>query len=156
MAQIYFNIDIHLAGTEALLRGLNLEQGGKVQKFFTSEVIRLSDKYVPFRAGILKNSVHPAPDFSAIFYTTPYARYHWFGKLMVDPITGKGSFLIRRKADTGHGQTHRRYSPIAICSIREHLCEGLIGRNECGKQKASRFWNLHDCLSKGMHIYDDY
>lgn len=93
MAQIYFNIDIHLAGTEALLRGLNLEQGGKSQKFFTSEIIRLSDKYVPFRTGVLKNSVHPEPDYSAILYTTPYARYHWFGKLMVDPITGKGSFF---------------------------------------------------------------
>jgi len=79
MAQIYFDIDLHLAGTEALLRGLNLEQGGLVQRFFTSEVIRLSDKYVPFRSGILKNSVHPTPDFDAIFYTTPYARYHWFG-----------------------------------------------------------------------------
>ena len=55
MAQIYFDIDLHLAGTEALLRGLNLEQGGLVQRFFTSEVIRLSDKYVPFRSGILKN-----------------------------------------------------------------------------------------------------
>lgn len=93
MTQIYFDIDIQLVGTDTLLRGLNLEQGGKVQQFFTSEVIRLSDKYVPFRAGILKNSVHPAPDFGAIFYTAPYARYHWFGKLMVDPITGKGSFF---------------------------------------------------------------
>ena len=93
MAQIYFNIDIHLAGTEALLRGLNLEKGGKAQKFFTSEIIRLSDKYVPFSTGVLKNSVHPEPDYSAILYTTPYARYHWLGKLMVDPITGKGSFF---------------------------------------------------------------
>ena len=49
MTQIYFDIDIQLVGTDTLLRGLNLEQGGKVQQFFTSEVIRLSDKYVPYR-----------------------------------------------------------------------------------------------------------
>ena len=135
MAQIYFDIDIHLVGTEALLRGLNLEQGGKVQKFFTSEVIRLSDKYVPFRAGILKNSVHPAPDFSAIFYTTPYARYHWFGKLMVDPITGKGSFFDPQedvyKRQALNRETVRiiaRYSTRSEKAIRKMLKEASFAR----------------------------
>ena len=87
-----FDIDIDLPGTESLLKRLNLESSGKVQQFFTNEVIRHSDKYVPFSSGVLKNSAMPSPDFESIIYTTPYARYHWFGKLMVDPITKKGAF----------------------------------------------------------------
>ena len=155
MAQIYFDIDIQLAGTDTLLRGLNLEQGGLVQRFFTSEVIRLSDKYVPFRAGILKNSVHPAPDFGAIFYTTPYARYHWFGKLMVDPITGKGSFF-----DPLEGRHWSRPNTQKVLTDRDMQYQGApcaahSGQSECGKQKEGRSWNLPDCLLKGIRIYDD-
>ena len=68
------------------------DAGGSAQKFFTSELMRLSDNYVPFASGVLKNSAIMENDGTGIIYSGPYARYHWFGKLMVDPITGKGAF----------------------------------------------------------------
>ena len=79
-----------------ILRNHGLQAGGPVQKFFTSELMRLSDPYVPFRSGPLKNSVHPSQEWDSIIYNTPYARYHWYGKLMVDPITKKGAFYDPR------------------------------------------------------------
>lgn len=87
-----FDIYIDLPNAGELIKGLNLEQGGKVQKFFSNEVMRFSDRYVPFASGTLKNSAQVIPSGDAITYTTPYARYLWFGKLYVDPKTGKGAF----------------------------------------------------------------
>lgn len=92
MSGIMFEVEIDLPGTHEMLQGLNLEPTGRAQQFFTNEIIRYSDKYVPFDAGILKNSAMPAPDYESIIYVAPYARYHWFGKKMVDPDTGKSSF----------------------------------------------------------------
>jgi hypothetical protein len=91
-----FDIRIDVNDVNHILRKHGLQAGGPVQKFFTSELMRLSDPYVPFRSGPLKNSVHPSDEWDAIIYNTPYARYHWFGKLMVDPITKKGAFYDPR------------------------------------------------------------
>ena len=65
---------------------------GPVQMFFANEVMRKADPYVPMGSGVLKNSARVVDGGEAIEYSTPYARYHWYGKLMVDPIIGKGAF----------------------------------------------------------------
>ena len=91
-----FDIRIDMDDVNQILRNHGLQAGGPVQKFFTSELMRLSDPYVPFRSGPLKNSVHPSQEWDSIIYNTPYARYHWYGKLMVDPITKKGAFYDPR------------------------------------------------------------
>ncbi len=87
-----FDIKIDLADANQILVNHGLQEGGPVQRFFTNELMRLSDPYVPFRSGPLKNTVQPSQEWDSIIYNTPYARYHWFGKLMVDPITRKGAF----------------------------------------------------------------
>lgn len=71
----------------------SFEPNGETQRFFTSELMRLSDNYTPFRNGPLKNTVRMSLDGTAIIYNVPYARYMWYGRLMVDPITGKGAFF---------------------------------------------------------------
>jgi hypothetical protein len=91
-----FDIWIDLDDVNQILRNHGLQDGGPVQKFFTNELMRLSDPYVPFRSGPLKNSAHMTQDGDGIIYNTPYARYHWYGKLMVDPITKKGAFYDPR------------------------------------------------------------
>lgn len=91
-----FDIRIDMDEVNQILINHGLQDGGPVQQFFTNELMRLSDPYVPFRSGPLKNSVHPSPQWDSIIYNTPYARYHWYGKLMVDPITKKGAFYDPR------------------------------------------------------------
>lgn len=87
-----FTVKIDMDDANKILVNHGLQEGGPVQRFFTSEIMRLSDPYVPFRSGPLKNTVQPSQEWDSIIYSTPYARYHWFGKLMVDPITRKGAF----------------------------------------------------------------
>lgn len=61
-----------------LRRGLN--KNGKCQQFFSKEIKRLSDPYVPFGHGELKNIVDVGPDY--VHYQSPYAQVHWYGKVM--------------------------------------------------------------------------
>lgn len=41
---------------QTVLKDKGLDAGGRVQKVVDSEVLRRSDKYVPFRSGFLKKS----------------------------------------------------------------------------------------------------
>lgn len=84
-----FDVEIHIDDAKEILARQGLEEGGAVQKFFTNELARLSDPYVPADdAMVLKNSVSLTTDGDGIIYNTPYAKYHWYGKLMVDSVTG--------------------------------------------------------------------
>lgn len=87
-----YDVKVTFKGADKILQDKGLDPGGRVQRFFTSEVMRVSNPYVPFRAGALQASARIADTGDAIIYNTPYARYHWYGKLMVDPITKKGAF----------------------------------------------------------------
>ena len=87
-----FTVDITFNGALAVMQGRGLDEGGKVQRFFSSEVMRTSNPYLPFKEGALQASARVTDDGEGIIYDTPYARYHWFGKLMVDPKTKKGAF----------------------------------------------------------------
>ena len=88
------------------------EPKGSAQMFFTSELMRLSDKYVPFGNGPLKNSAMIEKDGTGLIYNTPYARLHWYGKLMVDPVTGKGAFFKE-----GYGFWSRPNTPKKLTDI---------------------------------------
>ncbi|WP_205700222.1 minor capsid protein [Erysipelothrix sp. HDW6A] len=56
------------------------------QKFFSNELMRIADGYVPFRQGALKNSATIETDGTAINYNVPYARVHWYGKIMAGSL----------------------------------------------------------------------
>ncbi len=61
-----------------------------VQKYIDSECIRLMVPYTPMLNGILmKNAVMGTVIGSGLItYTSPYARYQYYGKLMVSSVTG--------------------------------------------------------------------
>lgn len=89
-----FNTELHLDSIDEMLSKLNLEEGGLVQEFFTNEVWRLSDDYVPYSEGFLKNNVLVKP--TNIIYNSPYARYQWYANLMVDPDYLVGAFPLTK------------------------------------------------------------
>jgi len=79
------NIKIDVSSASKIVSKLGLGSGGRTQLFFTNELKRVSDPYVPFKQGALKNNARIVDEGTAIEYNTPYARYHWYGKLMVGP-----------------------------------------------------------------------
>ena len=71
----------NLDDAATMLRKRGLEPGGRVQRLFTSEVAKHSDPYIPMQQGILKNTRIIGAD--NITYNSPYARFHYYGKVMV-------------------------------------------------------------------------
>lgn len=57
----------------------------RAQKYVDSEVLRLSDKYIPFKTGFLKKSGTLGTDIGSgeVQYIAPYSRYQYYGKVMV-------------------------------------------------------------------------
>ncbi len=86
-------VKIDLNDIDDIIIDHGLAPGGDVQKFVTNEILRISQPYMPFKSGILSGTAYIEPDATSINYVTPYARYLWYGKLMVDPITKKGAFF---------------------------------------------------------------
>lgn len=70
--KVVFNMD----PIEKILLKRKLNKNGKAQRFFTSEIARLSDPYVPFRQGMLKNTVRVGVD--KITYVQPYSKKQWY------------------------------------------------------------------------------
>lgn len=69
-------------------RGLN--PGGRVQAFIDGECVRLMDPYTPRRGGKLIESATWVTKIGSgvIVQAAPQARYLYYGKLMVSPLTG--------------------------------------------------------------------
>lgn len=61
-----------------------------VQKFVDSECIRLMVPYTPMKNGILMKTAVLGTKIGSghIYYNSPYARYQYYGKLMVSSVTG--------------------------------------------------------------------
>ena len=69
-------IRLQIDPADRILLKRNLNQNGKGQRFFTHEVRRLSDPYVPFLTGVLKNTA--TETVGSITYNTPYARRQYY------------------------------------------------------------------------------
>ena len=69
-------IRMQLDPKDQILLRRSLNKNGKGQRFFTSEVRRLSDPYVPRLTGRLKTDATEA--ISTITYNAPYARRQYY------------------------------------------------------------------------------
>ena len=88
------NIKLKIDPADKILLKRNLNRNGKGQQFFTHEVRRLSDPYVPFLSGTLKNTAQELT--SRIEYVQPYARRQYYEN------RGNGSHWTERMwADRG-------------------------------------------------------
>ena len=61
-----------------------------VQKYIDSECIRLMAQYTPMQTGMLQRNAITSIRIGSgkITYNSPYARYQYYGKLMVSSVTG--------------------------------------------------------------------
>lgn len=62
----------------------------KAQKFVDSECIRLMKPYTPFMNGVLEKSatIGTVIGSGEVHQNAPYARYQYYGMLMVSSVTG--------------------------------------------------------------------
>ena len=97
------------------------KQFNTAQKFVDSEVLRRMVKYTPSRNNILsKNAVLGTKIGSGhIYYTSPYARYQYYGVLMVSSLTG---------------------SPWARHGEKKVLTSRMLTYSEARHPEAQRLW----------------
>ena len=74
---------------------LGLKPGQNAHKFFMRRGADRMAKYVPYRQnGSIEDALLQGIDYQRARYVLrgPHQRYQYYGKLMVDPKTGKGAF----------------------------------------------------------------
>lgn len=135
--RVTINID-----AKKILSERGLGSSDKVQKYLASEVVRLSDKYVPMQQGMLKNQTQVASDGSQIVYTQPYAHYQWEGKVYGPNYTNGERFWSGKapKKPTGKKLTYNgapmrgpRWTERMLADKREELERNIEAYIKRGK-----------------------
>lgn len=104
---------------EKLLEAKQLGRGQGAELFLANELRRISDSYVPFKDGALKNlsSIKRQNGTTYIEYNSPYARFHWHGEKMVDPDMLVQGFQV----GGGEGGDRRWVSRRGVKKVRASL-----------------------------------
>ncbi len=78
-----------------ILKDKGLDAGGDAQKFHTANVLRRIKRYMPFVSGMTYKVTVAQTDISRpyIITDTPYAKYLFYGKVMVDPKLRIAGFM---------------------------------------------------------------
>lgn len=87
---------------EHILKERGLNSYGAAQKYIDSEVLRLSDPYVPSKTGKLRESAFRATEIGSglICYDAPYARAVYYGMGASTGSSKQGKLWFERmKAD---------------------------------------------------------
>lgn len=78
-----------------IIKDKGLDPGGDAQKFHTANVLKRIKRYMPFVSGMTYKVTVAQTDISKPYIVTytPYAKYLFYGKVMVDPKTGAAWFM---------------------------------------------------------------
>ena len=87
-------VTVNMKPVKRILKEKGLTAGGDVQRFHTNNVLHRIVKYMPYRSGATIKLTQAQTDINKpeIVTDTPYARYLYYGKVMVDPVTGAAGF----------------------------------------------------------------
>ena len=100
------NVALKMDSANAIILKRGLQYGGPVQMFFTSEIARMADPYVPMDTGALKNTVQTYPArlvYPQIYSRTQYVSNKGKGKRGKEWIprmwNDRGKAIVRSVAD---------------------------------------------------------
>lgn len=145
-----FQASYNFPSANEMIHNLGLEEGGEAQRFFTNEVWRLSDDYVPMDSGNLKNNSSMSLDGTYITYESIYSKYQWYGVLMVDPNYLVGAFQL-----TKYGIQVGFFSRPGVSKILDPNGRALNNINGLrGPYWTQRMWaDRHEQIEKALQDY---
>ena len=76
-------IKVEMKPVNTILTRLGVSKTGDVQRFVTSTINRRITRYMPFRSGALATKLKFVKGPTEIEALGPYARYQYYGKVMV-------------------------------------------------------------------------
>ena len=88
-------VKLDLPDADKIVRSKGLGADGAVQQFHTQNVLRRIKRYMPFRSGATYKITVVQTDIRKpeIVTDTPYAKYQFQGKVMIDPQLGIAGFM---------------------------------------------------------------
>ena len=87
-------VKVNMKPVSVIVTRLGVGKAGDVQKFVTNTINRRLTRYMPYRTGNLSTKLKFVKSPTEIEVLGPYARYQYYGKVMVNANTGKGPALI--------------------------------------------------------------
>ena len=76
------DVKIKMNSTNKIIKDHGLDKDGRVTRFLRDEADRLMNPFVPMDNGMLRRN-KTYPKNNEIKYTSPYAKYQYYGKLML-------------------------------------------------------------------------
>ena len=121
-------VKLEMKPIATILARLGIDKNGRVQRFLTETVNRRITRYMPFRTGVLATKLKFVSSPTEITVNGPYARYQYYGKVMIYPATGS-TFAPKstRKALTDR---NLKYSKGMHKNARPHWFEASKALNE--------------------------
>ena len=135
-------IRVNMKPVNTILTQLGVDAHGDVQAHLTADINRRITRYMPFRSGALATKLKFIKSPTEIEVVGPYARVMYYGKVMVDPQTGRAGFL------TPNGWRSRRGVPKVVSS-RD------IEYDTTKNPQAGPYWDRRLMAAEGAQIAAD-
>lgn len=90
-----FTAVYEMAPIAEMLAEAGIQPDGPLQTQLTNIVNRRITRYMPYRTGALATKLKRIVDPETIEVSGPYARVMYYGKVMVDPVTGAAGFQLK-------------------------------------------------------------
>lgn len=87
-------VKVEMQPIQQILKNHGLDSNGRVQLYVTNMISRRMTRYMPFQSGVLATDLKFVKSPTEIEVEGPYARYQYYGKVMVNSVTGKGPRYI--------------------------------------------------------------
>ena len=90
-------VQVKCKSASQIIRDHGLDRNGDVQRYWTNIVNRRLSRYMPYRpgSGALSSKLKYASGPAEITVRAPYAKYQYYGKVMVDPNINAAGFLTK-------------------------------------------------------------
>lgn len=138
MFRVRLNID-----PEAILLAHGLNDGGAAQRHLTETVNKRITAYMPYRSGALSGKLKRVTSPTEITVSAPYARYHYYGKVMIDPAINAAGFL------TKDGTWRSRKGAVKVLTDRP------LTYDTTKNAKAGPLWDRRLMAAEGKAIVAD-
>ncbi|MFV0315180.1 MAG: minor capsid protein [Anaerotignum sp.] len=80
------SFSVKIINVEELKKKQGLGVEGRIQRYIDQEVIRYMEPFTPRNSGALQRSAYAKN--GEVVYTVPYAKFLYYGKVMVSPSSG--------------------------------------------------------------------
>lgn len=86
---------LEMNSVNKIIKDKGLDPAGDAQRFHTANVLRRIKRYMPFLSGMTYKVTVAQTDISRpyIITDTPYAKYLFYGKVMIDPKINAAGFM---------------------------------------------------------------